>query len=338
MKKYPLLISFCLVVVASMIVMAVEPSADYEERPLVLNGLDPVLLVKSGGSEEVAGSEVIALTYQGFVYRFSSEESRDEFVSEPGKYAVVNDRCTMMEGVQATPGIFAVHEGRIYLFGDVSCRARFLEDPGMVLARNERGKMKVAIVIYDGVELLDFAGPGEVFWAAGGTSAFEVFTVAEASRTIGSGAGVKMMPGYTIETSPQPDIVVVPGGNAGNAMTRPMTDWLKEVSQEADVVLSVCNGALVLAEAGLLDGLEATTHHGSIESLKKKAPHTVVHADRRWVDNGKIVTSAGISAGIDASLHIVTRILGKQEAESTARYMEYDWEPERHMKTADAGR
>ena len=324
---------------AAISALTVLATAGEDERPVVLNGLDPVLLVESDGSKEVEGNERFAETHEGFIYLFSTEKTKNRFVEDPERYAVVSDKCTMMQAVHASPGLFTVHDGRIYLFGSESCRTKFLAAPAETLARNaqsKKSKMKVAIVIYDGVELLDFAGPGEVFWAAGGTSAFDVFTVAEASRSIGSGAGVNIVPGHTIEDSPQPDIVVIPGGNAGNAMTEPMLGWIKKVSDQAEVVLSVCNGALVLAEAGLLEGLEATTHHGSIDALKKMAPHTVVHADRRWVDNGKIVTSAGISAGIDASLHIVTRLLGKDVAENTASYMEYDWQPERLMKTATA--
>lgn len=102
--------------------------------------------------------------------------------------------------------------------------------------------------------------------------------------------------------------------------------WLRKAAAQAEVVMSVCNGALVLADAGLLEGLEATTHHGSIETLKRMAPRTTVHADRRFVDNGKIVTAAGVSAGIDASLHVVSRLLGGEAAQRTARYMEYAWE------------
>ena len=106
-----------------------------------------------------------------------------------------------------------------------------------------------------------------------------------------------------------------------------LTDWIKARSQEAELVLSVCTGALLLARAGLLDGLEATTHHGAIELLRQTAPDTTVHADRRFVDNGRVVCSAGIAAGIDMSLHVVARLLGSDVAEKTARQMEYPWQP-----------
>jgi transcriptional regulator GlxA family with amidase domain len=106
-----------------------------------------------------------------------------------------------------------------------------------------------------------------------------------------------------------------------------LTDWIKARSQEAELVLSVCTGALLLAKAGLLDGLEATTHHGAMELLRQVAPKTTVHADRRFVDSGRVNCSAGVAAGIDMSLHVVGRLLGSEVAEKTARQMEYPWQP-----------
>jgi transcriptional regulator GlxA family with amidase domain len=105
-----------------------------------------------------------------------------------------------------------------------------------------------------------------------------------------------------------------------------LTDWIKARSQDAELVLSVCTGALLLAKAGLLDGLGATTHHGAIDLLREVAPKTAVHADRRFVDNGRVICSAGIAAGIDMSLHVVARLLGREIAEKTARQMEYPLE------------
>lgn len=102
-------------------------------------------------------------------------------------------------------------------------------------------------------------------------------------------------------------------------------DWIRQVSEGAELVLSVCTGALLLARAGLLDGLEATTHHGAIDLLRQTAPNTLIHADRRFVDNGRVICSAGIAAGIDMSLHLVSRLLGQEVAEKTARQMEYPW-------------
>lgn len=106
------------------------------------------------------------------------------------------------------------------------------------------------------------------------------------------------------------------------------TDWIKSRSQEAEQVMSVCTGALLLAKTGLLDGLKATTHHGAIDLLRQVASKRTVHADRRFVDNGRVVCSAaGIAAGIDRSLHLVGRLLGLEVAEKTAHQMEYPWQP-----------
>ena len=106
-----------------------------------------------------------------------------------------------------------------------------------------------------------------------------------------------------------------------------LTDWLKARSQEAERVLSACTGALLLAKAGLLDDLEATTHHGAIDLLREVAPKTIIPAARRYVDNGRVICSAGIAAGIDMSLYVVARLLGREVADKTAWQMEYPWQP-----------
>ena len=106
-----------------------------------------------------------------------------------------------------------------------------------------------------------------------------------------------------------------------------LTDWMKARCQEAELVLSVCTGVLLLAKAGLLDGVEATTHHGATDLLREVAPKTIIPAARRFVDNGRVVCSAGIAAGIDMSLHVIARLLGREVAERTARQMEYPWQP-----------
>jgi transcriptional regulator GlxA family with amidase domain len=191
-------------------------------------------------------------------------------------------------------------------------------------AQAPQTRKNVAVFIHDGVELLDFAGPGEVFAAAGSGRAFEVFTVAADAGPITSQGFLKVTPNHTFADCPKPDIIVLPGGATNRALEDPrVVEWVKKVSPEAEVTLSVCTGAFILGEAGLLDGKEATTHWGSIESLKKRFPNTKVHADKRFVDNGKVVTAAGVSAGIDASLQVVEKLLGKEEAARTARYMEY---------------
>jgi transcriptional regulator GlxA family with amidase domain len=189
-------------------------------------------------------------------------------------------------------------------------------------------KKNVAILVFDDVEVLDFAGPFEVFAVADelhGHTVFHTCTLALQPGTVRARNGLKLVPDYTLENCPPPHVLVVPGG----AGTRPLLhmpallEWIRTKARSAEVVLSVCTGALVLARAGLLDGLEATTHHECLAELRQCGPAVRVRDDVRFTDNGKVLTSAGISAGIDCALHVVARLLGEANADATARYMEY---------------
>ncbi|MDF0556224.1 DJ-1/PfpI family protein [Kamptonema sp. UHCC 0994] len=187
---------------------------------------------------------------------------------------------------------------------------------------------KVAIFIFDDAEVLDFAGPFEVFSVTSelnNREPFAVCTVAEKSGAISARNGLSINPDYTILNCPQPDILIVPGGMGTRILMnhQPVIDWIKSCAKTAELVLSVCTGSLLLAKAGLLEGLEATTHHKAFDLLIEIAPNTTVVKDLRFVDNGRIITSGGISAGIDMSLYVVGRLLGKEKAEQTAKHMEY---------------
>lgn len=191
----------------------------------------------------------------------------------------------------------------------------------------------VAIFIFDEVEVLDFCGPFEVFSVTGkrdGLNPFNVYTVAQEKRPILARNELSINPRYTFAECPAPDILLIPGGFGTRREMRNSTvlDWVKRHSQTTELLLSVCTGALVLAKANLLDGLSATTHHGAIGLLCETAPYTKVEPEQRFIDNGKIITSAGISAGIDMSLYVVAKLLGQAQAWETAKYMEYDWRPE----------
>ena len=218
---------------------------------------------------------------------------------------------------------------------DAPCHDVAYDGPGtcpvcrMALIR-KGSPTKVAILLYPGVELLDFAGPGEVFSVAG----FEPYTVAATVEPVVSQGFVTVTPQYSIENCPAPDILVVPGGGVSRVTGNEATmRWIRETAAQADHVLSVCTGALVLAAAGLLDGLEATTHRSALEGLRRAAPGATIVEGRRWVDNGKILTAAGVSAGIDLSLHFVGRIRGPEAATQAASYMEYRWEPDAEAAT-----
>jgi transcriptional regulator GlxA family with amidase domain len=192
--------------------------------------------------------------------------------------------------------------------------------------------MKVAIVVSNGVELLDFAGPGEVFKTtslADKSKAFDVYTVGVSKKPIMSQRFVEVVPQFDISDSPQPDIIVIPGGGAIGLRKNPQfMTWFSDAAKNAKIVMSVCTGAFVLADAGLLNGEEATTHHSALQLLAKNYPKIDVRPGTRFIDNGKVVTTAGISAGIDGALHVVARLHGLLVAEHTAQYMEYHWSPD----------
>jgi transcriptional regulator GlxA family with amidase domain len=195
----------------------------------------------------------------------------------------------------------------------------------------------VAIVVYEGVELLDFAGPGEVFGAASGFGrakqerAFNVYTVAISKAPLTS-RFVTIEPQYAIDDAPKPDLIVIPGGNTDVLLDNPkFMAWLKSSQASAEVTLTVCTGAFTLAKLGLLDGKQVTTFYGAIAELRKETPKATVIDGRRYVDNGAIITTAGVSAGIDGALHTVARLLGRAVADRTAQYMEYRWMPEAYL-------
>jgi transcriptional regulator GlxA family with amidase domain len=189
---------------------------------------------------------------------------------------------------------------------------------------------QVAILIFDEVEVLDFCGPLEVFGVAGEVvpnQPFEVFTVAETSDPVKARNRLSVNPNYSIANCPKPDILLVPGGmGTRTQMHNPvLMDWIKQQAQSVELLLSVCTGALLLGKLGLLDGLPSTTHHTAFDLLQQIAPHTTVLKDKRIVDNGQIILSGGISAGIDMSLYVVTKLIGDAAAQATITEMEYGW-------------
>jgi transcriptional regulator GlxA family with amidase domain len=190
----------------------------------------------------------------------------------------------------------------------------------------------LGILIFADIELLDFCGPYEVFSVANRfitETPFNVFTIAQHGGPVLSHNGLSVNSHHGLTDCPKPDVLLIPGGRG----TRPLLqdaaliDWIKRTAASAKLVLSVCTGSLLLAKAGLLDGLETTTHHGSLDLLRELVPTATVHSDRRYLDNGRIICSAGISAGIDMSFHVVARLHGEEVTAKTARQMEYNWPP-----------
>ena len=191
-------------------------------------------------------------------------------------------------------------------------------------------KRRVCIVIFDEVEVLDFCGPFEVFSVTGGRQGltpFDVYVVSEDGRRVTTRGGLSVNPNYGFANCPCPHILLIPGGlgTRREMNNTVMLDWLRCNADRAELVLSVCSGALVLAKAGLLNGLSATTHHGALDELRAISPDIAVDGQRRFIDNGRVIVSAGISSGIDMSLHVVARLLGEEQALETAQYIEYEW-------------
>lgn len=189
-------------------------------------------------------------------------------------------------------------------------------------------KKNIAIMVFDEVEVLDFAGPFEVFAVTDelkNHEVFHTFTLALKPGTIRTRNGLKIVPDFTLENCPPPHVIVIPGGQGTRALFNvpSLHEWLRRKARSAEIVMSVCTGSLVLGAAGLLDGLRATTHHERFDLLRQVAPKADVVENERFTDNGQILTSAGISAGIDCALHVVGRLLAPAVADDTARYMEY---------------
>jgi transcriptional regulator GlxA family with amidase domain len=193
----------------------------------------------------------------------------------------------------------------------------------------------VGILVFDDVEVLDFCGPFEVFSSVRKPGEekpderrlFDVCIIAEEDRTIRCRGNLLVNPHFTIETHPPLDIVLVPGGHGTRRerTNQVVLDWIAAQDKTAELTTSVCTGAFLLAELGLLDGKNATTHWAAFDWMRENHPSVEMQEDVRFVDEGRIVTSAGVSAGIDMALHIVERIHGHDVAADTARGMEYDW-------------
>lgn len=196
--------------------------------------------------------------------------------------------------------------------------------------------LEIGILVFPEVEVLDFAGPFEVFSVAsriahsviGVAAPFRVSIVGASGASVMARHGLGVCPHVGFHDAPQFDLLVVAGGVVEQPLGDPATlDWIRQQDRGAALTASVCTGAFVLAKAGLLDGLKATTHWDDIAAMRAAFPAVDVIQNVAYVDQGRIITSAGISAGIGMSLHLVGRILGLPMAIATARRMEYEWEP-----------
>ncbi|HEY6661150.1 MAG TPA: DJ-1/PfpI family protein [Pyrinomonadaceae bacterium] len=191
-----------------------------------------------------------------------------------------------------------------------------------------KGKIPVAFAVSEGVTVIDFAGPWEVFQDVhvrdrgkdmDDQMPFELFTVSDKIETLTGSGGLKLVPDYTFDSAPQPKVVVVPAQRGSEALHA----WLRKMSTSTDVVMSVCTGAFQLGKAGLLAGKSATTHHDFIDQFAKAFPDVTVKRGLRFVEEEKISTAGGLSSGIDLALRVVDRYFGREVAQNTATYMEY---------------
>jgi putative intracellular protease/amidase/YHS domain-containing protein len=191
------------------------------------------------------------------------------------------------------------------------------------LAPPATGKIPVAFAISDGAVVIDFCGPWEVFQDASpmdGKGGFHLYTVAEKRSPVETSGGMKILPNYTFENAAHPKVIVIPAQNGDNeAMYR----WIRESSKAADLTMSVCTGAFVLAKTGLLSGKSATTHHYAYTELALQYPDIHVKRGYRFVEEGKIATAGGLTSGMDLALRVVERYYGRDQAMRTALNMEY---------------
>ena len=201
---------------------------------------------------------------------------------------------------------------------------------GKKLVPPATGKIRVAVVVHEGATMIDFAGPWEVFQdvhlpsrgsSMGEQHPFALYTVSISKSPIRTTGGMTVIPDYTFADAPAPHVVVI-GAQSGD--TPQLRAWLEQAARRADVVMSVCTGSFKLGAAGLLDGKPATTHHDHFEEFSRRFPRAKLVRDRRFVQSDPVImTTAGLSSGIDGALHVVERYFGREVAQRTADYMEY---------------
>lgn len=186
----------------------------------------------------------------------------------------------------------------------------------------EETDIDVGILLYEGVEILDIASPAEVFAAANG---FNVCTIGLTDQPVRAMEVLTMLPDYSLSNSPHLDVLVIPGGRYEPLTTNGTLQlWLQAMSIKTNILLSVCTGAFVLAAAGLLDGRAFTTAQHMLDKLQRLVPSGKAIRQGRFVDTGNIITTAGISAGVEGALHVVERLKGSSEAQQVADYMEFE--------------
>lgn len=193
------------------------------------------------------------------------------------------------------------------------------------LQRPAEGPIPVAFLLSDNAVVIDFAGPWEVFSNVSlpgqvADPVFQLYTVAETSAPITASGGMTIVPNYTFANVPAPKVIVIPAQSARNEA---VLAWVREAARHADLTMSVCTGAFLLAKTGLLAGKAATTHHSSYKEFAMEFPGVSLKRGARFVDAGNLASAGGLSSGIDLALHVVERYFGRGVAQNTANTLEY---------------
>lgn len=200
---------------------------------------------------------------------------------------------------------------------------RSADEPVARLVPPAQGPIAVAFVISNDATMIDFTGPWEVFQdcqvEGRDGEAFRLFTVAESAAAVRVTGGMQVVPDFTVESAPAPRVVVVPAHRS----TPRLREWIKTASEKTDLTMSVCTGAFALGKAGLLKGRPATTHHLFFDRFAREFPDVELRRGLRFVESGRIATAGGLTSGIDLALHVVERYFGREVAQKTATYMEY---------------
>jgi putative intracellular protease/amidase/YHS domain-containing protein len=210
-----------------------------------------------------------------------------------------------------------------------SRRARAANSVGNPLTPPATGSIPAAFLISNGATMIDFAGPWEVFQdvmlnkpskGEPDRPPFQLYTVAATSKPIRASGGMKIVPDYTFANAPRPKVIVIPAQNDDSPA---VLDWIRKASQTADVTMSVCTGAFLLAQSGLLDGKSATTHHNSYKIFERQFPKVTLKRGARFVEEGNVASAGGLTSGIDLAMRVVERYFGREVADRNAYYMEY---------------
>jgi putative intracellular protease/amidase/YHS domain-containing protein len=225
-------------------------------------------------------------------------------------------------------GISSLAAGNVFAGKDTATAENSGDKAGAVDRPNPlvppvKGTIPVAFVISDGAVVIDFCGPWEVFQdvhTSHGDQLFELYTVAETTKPTRVSGGMKIIPAYNFQTAPSPKVIVIPAQNGSNEA---MLEWIRKSAKTADVTMSVCTGADVLARTGLLSGKAATTHHSAYREFAMEFPDIQLKRGARFVEDGNLASSGGLSCGIDLALRVVQRYYGREQAEKTADMMEY---------------